>query len=166
MLTRWQKDIRIFVGITDPHAIEFFSDNVLLKTGIIGFEKVCRHPFFDMQITNLSARAFQSLFQSFLISNFEMGNLEIASEDGCCRSHERLVRGAVLEFMMRVNIVPDDDDTKETRMGWHQSCVDSFESFRSLKSEIMVLREYSFVMTFSGCFQAVSIASFVRPFLY
>lgn len=149
-----EKNVRIFVGIANPHAIEFFSDNVLLKTGIIGFEKVCRHPLFDVQITNLSARAFQSLFQSFFISNFEMGNIEIASEDGCCCSHERFVRGAVLEFVMRVNTVPDDDDTEETWMSWHQSCVDGFESFRSSKSEIIdasgILFCYNFLRLFPG----------------
>jgi hypothetical protein len=100
---------------------------------VVRLEELIDKALLDREVTDLSAGRLQSLLDFRMRFHFEIGDDEVAGEDGECAHDERLVGGAMLEGVMGVDGFPDDDDEEESRMSGHQSGVDGLAAVSSIQ---------------------------------
>lgn len=99
---------------------------------MVGVEELIDKTLLDGEVTDLSAGRFQSLLDLRMRFDFEIGDDEIACEDGERARNERLVGGAMLKSVVGVDGFPDDDDEENPRVSVHQPRIDGLAAVISI----------------------------------
>lgn len=128
-----ERIIRIFIGITGPLAMVVFPSNVVGPSLVVRVEELIYKALLDREVTDLGSGRLQSFLDLRMTFHFEIGDDEVAGEDGECAHDERLVGGAMLEGVVGVDGVPDDDDQEGAGVSGNESGVDGLDAVGTIR---------------------------------
>jgi hypothetical protein len=128
--------VRILVWILQAESFVISTAQAFGESILVDHKEIGYFILPDSNVRCLRDWHLQGDFQLWAIDDFKMYDFELAGEEGDNTVDIRAVGRTMLHFMVRLNFVPNDVDSEDSRMGDHEPRVDGQESRCSKRQKL------------------------------